>query len=140
MLASAARSPRAARPWADHLVLPAATLSQFVVGATAAKRPAGGARPLSKPLKSLWLQHSLTVGQQGAISTPAARAFAARACVCAASGGQKSKHNPTAKKPVRIVRAPGSNTRMKTMFAVIKTGGKQYRVALEDKLQVAKVA
>ena len=25
------------------------------------------------------------------------------------------------------------------MFAVIKTGGKQYRVALEDKLQVAKV-
>jgi large subunit ribosomal protein L21 len=28
---------------------------------------------------------------------------------------------------------------MKTMFAVIKTGGKQYRVALEDKLQVARV-
>ena len=26
------------------------------------------------------------------------------------------------------------------MFAVIKTGGKQYRVALEDKLQVARVA
>ena len=26
------------------------------------------------------------------------------------------------------------------MFAVIKTGGKQYRVALEDKLQIAKVA
>jgi large subunit ribosomal protein L21 len=26
------------------------------------------------------------------------------------------------------------------MFAVIKTGGKQYRVAAEDKLQVAKVA
>src|SRR5215813_15580787 len=38
-----------------------------------------------------------------------------------------------------ILRAPGSNTRMKTMFAVIKTGGKQYRVALEDKLQVARV-
>jgi large subunit ribosomal protein L21 len=29
---------------------------------------------------------------------------------------------------------------MKTMFAVIKTGGKQYRVAVEDKLQVARVA
>jgi large subunit ribosomal protein L21 len=29
---------------------------------------------------------------------------------------------------------------MKTMFAVIKTGGKQYRVALEDKLQIARVA
>jgi len=29
---------------------------------------------------------------------------------------------------------------MKTMFAVIKTGGKQYRVAAEDVLEVAKVA
>jgi large subunit ribosomal protein L21 len=29
---------------------------------------------------------------------------------------------------------------MKTMFAVIKTGGKQYRVAPEDVLQVARVA
>jgi large subunit ribosomal protein L21 len=29
---------------------------------------------------------------------------------------------------------------MKTMFAVIKTGGKQYRVALEDLLKVEKVA
>jgi large subunit ribosomal protein L21 len=29
---------------------------------------------------------------------------------------------------------------MKTMFAVIKTGGKQYRVAPEDKLQIARVA
>src|SRR5439155_20631238 len=28
----------------------------------------------------------------------------------------------------------------KTMFAVIKTGGKQYRVAVEDKLKVEKVA
>src|SRR4029077_12055760 len=38
-----------------------------------------------------------------------------------------------------ILRAPGSNTRMRTMFAVIKTGGKQYRVALEDVLQVEKL-
>jgi len=29
---------------------------------------------------------------------------------------------------------------MKTMFAVIKTGGKQYRVAAEDMLEVARVA
>ena len=29
---------------------------------------------------------------------------------------------------------------MRTMFAVIKTGGKQYRVALEDVLQVEKLA
>src|SRR4029077_19427022 len=35
--------------------------------------------------------------------------------------------------------AAGPNTREK-MFAVIKTGGKQYRVAAEDKLKVEKVA
>src|ERR1700753_1124756 len=39
-----------------------------------------------------------------------------------------------------ILRAPGSNTRMKTMFAVIKTGGKQYRVAPEDVVKVEKLA
>src|SRR5262249_2505307 len=33
----------------------------------------------------------------------------------------------------------GSNTRTRTMFAVIKTGGKQYRVAAEDVIEVAKV-
>src|SRR4051812_18177484 len=33
-----------------------------------------------------------------------------------------------------------SNTRTRTMFAVIKTGGKQYRVVADDKLQVEKVA
>jgi large subunit ribosomal protein L21 len=43
------------------------------------------------------------------------------------------------KKPVRtLVRAPGSNTEKK-MFAVFKTGGKQYRVAAEDVLKVDKV-
>jgi large subunit ribosomal protein L21 len=43
------------------------------------------------------------------------------------------------KKPVRkIIRAPGSNTEKK-MFAVFKTGGKQYRVAAEDVLQVDKI-
>jgi len=46
-----------------------------------------------------------------------------------------------AKKPVRRVHPPrtGSNTRFK-MFAVIKTGGKQYRVAAEDTITVAKLA
>src|SRR4029077_17637814 len=34
---------------------------------------------------------------------------------------------------------PGSNTRTKKMFAVFKTGGKQYRVAAEDVLKVAKL-
>ena len=36
------------------------------------------------------------------------------------------------------IRAPGSNTEKK-MFAVFKTGGKQYRVAAEDVLKVDKV-
>ena len=47
----------------------------------------------------------------------------------------------TAKKPaLRVVRGePGSNTRTKKMFAVIKTGGKQYRVAADDVITVAKL-
>jgi large subunit ribosomal protein L21 len=36
------------------------------------------------------------------------------------------------------IRAPGSNTEKK-MFAVFKTGGKQYRVAAEDVLKVDKI-
>jgi large subunit ribosomal protein L21 len=50
------------------------------------------------------------------------------------------KHNPTAKKPVRNRPSTGIEHEDETMFAVIKTGGKQYRVALEDKLKVEKVA
>lgn len=43
------------------------------------------------------------------------------------------------KKPVRTkIRAPGSNTEKK-MFAVFKTGGKQYRVAAEDVLEIDKI-
>jgi large subunit ribosomal protein L21 len=41
--------------------------------------------------------------------------------------------------PDAEIRAPGSNTEEKKMFAVFKTGGKQYRVAAEDVLKVAKV-
>src|ERR1700755_2516393 len=43
------------------------------------------------------------------------------------------------KKPAGQVPAPGSNTRERTMFAVIKTGGKQYRVAAEDVIKVEKI-
>jgi large subunit ribosomal protein L21 len=45
------------------------------------------------------------------------------------------------KKPVRTSRfeTRATNTRTKAMFAVIKTGGKQYRVAAEDVLKVARV-
>jgi large subunit ribosomal protein L21 len=42
------------------------------------------------------------------------------------------------KKPGRDFRAP-ENARV-DMFAVIKTGGKQYRVAADDKIKVARVA
>jgi large subunit ribosomal protein L21 len=42
------------------------------------------------------------------------------------------------KKPGRDFRAP-ENARI-DMFAVIKTGGKQYRVAADDKIKVARVA
>src|SRR5262249_54862230 len=38
-----------------------------------------------------------------------------------------------------LIRAPASNTRTRTMFAVIRTGGKQYRVAAEDVIKVDKV-
>jgi large subunit ribosomal protein L21 len=44
------------------------------------------------------------------------------------------------KKPVRTnFRTPESNTKGTTMFAVMKTGGKQYRVSPEDVVQVARV-
>ena len=44
------------------------------------------------------------------------------------------------KKPVRKHPSTGIEHEDKTMFAVIKTGGKQYRVAVEDKLKVEKIA
>jgi large subunit ribosomal protein L21 len=46
------------------------------------------------------------------------------------------------KKPVRTSKSEhrGRTHEDKTMFAVIKTGGKQYRVAADDKLEVEKIA
>jgi large subunit ribosomal protein L21 len=50
-----------------------------------------------------------------------------------------SIHIIDCKKPVpENIRAPGSNTE-KMMFAVFKTGGKQYRVAAEEVLKVDKL-
>jgi large subunit ribosomal protein L21 len=47
-------------------------------------------------------------------------------------------------RPARVFRIPGraeeNFARKSTMYAVIKTGGKQYRVAAEDVLKVEKVA
>src|SRR5262245_24158592 len=51
----------------------------------------------------------------------------------------KNRLNPTERSRPGTLRAPESNTRTRTMFAVIKTGGKQYRVAAEDVLQIDKV-
>ena len=46
----------------------------------------------------------------------------------------------TAKKPaLRVSRGEPDRTRGKKMFAVIKTGGKQYRVAADDVITVAKL-
>jgi large subunit ribosomal protein L21 len=47
----------------------------------------------------------------------------------------------TAKKPaLRVLpRRAGSEHEDRTMFAVIKTGGKQYRVAADDRITVAKL-
>src|ERR1700704_4732643 len=59
-------------------------------------------------------------------------------CVSAAFGPRKHPTNRLNKKPSRATEH-GIEHEGK-MFAVIKTGGKQYRVVAEDKLKVAKVA
>jgi large subunit ribosomal protein L21 len=50
----------------------------------------------------------------------------------------KTTQNPTDKKPVRPSPSTGIEREAK-MFAVIKTGGKQYRVAPDDQLKVARL-
>src|SRR5450631_3139331 len=50
--------------------------------------------------------------------------------------GRRPIHQPTGRSRSGHLRTPGSNTRTRTMFAVIKTGGKQYRVAAQDMLKV----
>ena len=46
---------------------------------------------------------------------------------------------PTERSRSGRIRAPDPNTRTRAMFAVIRTGGKQYRVAAEDVIKVEKV-
>jgi large subunit ribosomal protein L21 len=43
------------------------------------------------------------------------------------------------KKPARLIRGRDRTRRKKTMFAVIKTGGRQFRVVPEDVLEVGKI-
>jgi large subunit ribosomal protein L21 len=65
-------------------------------------------------------------------------------CVPASSADARANENShsdcqeAGRAPAR--RVPGSNTRTKTMFAVIKTGGLQYRVAANDVVTVGKLA
>src|ERR1700704_4370646 len=59
-------------------------------------------------------------------------------CVSAAFGPRKHPTNRLNKKPSRATEH-GIEHEGK-MFAVIKTGGKQYRVAADDKIKVARVA
>jgi large subunit ribosomal protein L21 len=62
----------------------------------------------------------------------------ARLFVLAANAANRKTETPTVKKPVRIRPSTGFEREAK-MFAVIKTGGKQYRVAPDDKLKVARL-
>jgi large subunit ribosomal protein L21 len=50
----------------------------------------------------------------------------------------RTTQNPTDKKPVRTRPSTGIEREAK-MFAVIKTGGKQYRVVPDDKVKVARL-
>jgi large subunit ribosomal protein L21 len=53
---------------------------------------------------------------------------------------QSTTPGSTAKKPAAPFGAEPDRTRGKTMFAVIKTGGKQYRVAAEEQITVMSLA
>src|SRR5258708_25356527 len=54
-------------------------------------------------------------------------------------GWGAERPQPTERRRCGLIRAPEPNTRTKAMFAVIRTGGKQYRVAAEDVIKVEKV-
>src|SRR5262245_44413721 len=69
---------------------------------------------------------------------PSARSLEFRALCCGLLAPQEPTNRAKEAGPA-LVRAPESNTRTRTMFAVIRTGGKQYRVAAEDVIQVDKV-
>src|SRR5262245_14307675 len=85
--------------------------------------------------------HSLTVPASVAITTAARGLGSAFWFGALALEPEKSIEidKPTERSRPGTSRAPESNTRTRTMFAVIKTGGKQYRVAAEDVLQIGKV-
>src|SRR6185436_4968890 len=81
---------------------------------------------------------SLTVPVPVAISLRVARGFQVPRPLLRPAGAVNTQH-PTERSRSGTIRAPESNTRTRTMFAVIRTGGKQYRVAAEDVIKVEKV-
>src|SRR5262245_20206743 len=81
---------------------------------------------------------SLTVTAPVAITTAARGPGSAFWFGALGAQNPKNRLNPTERSRPGTLRAPESNTRTRTMFAVIKTGGKQYRVAAEDVLQIDK--
>ena len=78
---------------------------------------------------------SLTVPVPVAISMRVARGFQVPRPLLRPAGAVNTQH-PTERSRSGTIRAPESNTRTRTMFAVIRTGGKQYRVAAEDVIKV----
>src|SRR5579862_5959035 len=81
-------------------------------------------------------RHSLTGGRVPSHNGAVRRTFGGEKPTTAAG---HSSHRLEKAGPDDQIRAPGQNTRKK-MFAVFKTGGKQYRAAADDVLEVARVA
>jgi large subunit ribosomal protein L21 len=81
-------------------------------------------------------------GTYGAVITAPGPAYAGAAWVLLPGASHRSPvtiNEIDWKKPVRTKSAHRDRTRGKKMFAVFKTGGKQYRVAAEDVLKVDKI-
>ena len=93
---------------------------------------------IARPGTAVWAKTpvSLTVSVPAAISMRVARVRVPRPL--RPTGAVNTQH-PTERSRSGPIRAPESNTRTRTMFAVIRTGGKQYRVAAEDVIKVDKV-
>src|SRR5262245_21237090 len=81
----------------------------------------------------------LTVAPAAAISMAVARAFWRSARFVAAPSARNHSRNRFDRAGPRTFGA-GTERGTKAMFAVIKTGGKQYRVAEDQTLQIEKVA
>src|SRR5215510_2109131 len=109
------------------------------LASTSGPRPEWSAHPLATA-KCRFRRVFLTVRRWAAIS-PAARGQKAPRFRCGAWALlEPETNNSTGRSRSGTFRAPESNTRTRTMFAVIRTGGKQYRVAAEDVIKIEKVA